>query len=398
MRILLAGGGTGGHLYPALSLARALSGAPADPGRCKPGETIPQIELQLDLETREGAPSILLVSSHAELDAGVLAETRIATARVASGPISRSSLIAAAGGLAANSVGVMQALPIVARFKPDVVIATGGYASVPVVAAAATLRTARRLPKVKIAIVEPNAMPGLANRTLAKVADEVWGTYAETGPYFPGKFVRIGTPIRPEFYAPPPKADARRRLNLDPDRRTLLVFGGSQGSRRINVAVSAMAARRRLPTDWQVLHVAGKRDFEWMAAERRSEPNDNRYVVLPYLDDMALGFAAADAIVSRAGASTLAEIAISGIASILVPYPHAAEDHQTKNAAAFVSRGAALVIADERLDADALYWALVELLDDDKRETMAAAARGLSQPRALHHMVERILTGGIGSR
>jgi UDP-N-acetylglucosamine--N-acetylmuramyl-(pentapeptide) pyrophosphoryl-undecaprenol N-acetylglucosamine transferase len=239
---------------------------------------------------------------------------------------------------------------------------------------------------------------GLANRTLAKVVDEVWGTYAETGPYFPGKFVRIGTPIRPEFYAPPAKADARRRLGLDPDRRTLLVFGGSQGSRRINVATSAMAARRRLPPDWQVLHVAGKRDFEWMAAERRSEPNDNRYILLPYLDDMALGFAAADAVVARAGASTLAEIAVSGIASILVPYPHAAEDHQTKNAAAFVSRGAALVIADERLDADALYWALVELLDDDKREIMAAAARGLSQPRALHHMVERILTGGIGSR
>ncbi len=381
-----------------MSLARALSGAPADPGRCKPGETIPQIELKLNLDMRDGAPSLLFVTGRGDLDSGVMADANIATARVASGPLSRTSLVAAAGGLAANSVGVVQALPIVARFRPDVIVATGGYASVPVVTAAAMLRSARRLPHLRIAIVEPNAMPGRANRALGKFADEVWGTYAETGPYFPGKFVRIGTPVRPEFYAPVAKVDARRRLGLDPTRRTLLAFGGSQGSRRINIAVSGMAARRRLPPDWQVLHVAGKRDYEWMAAERTSEPNENRYVVLPYLDDMALAFAAADAVVARAGASTLAEIAVSGLASILVPYPHAADDHQSKNAAAFVARGAALVVADERLDADTLYWALVELLDDEKRAAMADAARGLSQPRALHHMVERILTGGIGSR
>ena len=381
-----------------MSLARALSGGPADPGRCKPGETLPQIELKLDIEPRDGAPTLLFVTGNAEMDAGVLADANIPTARVASGPLSRTSFVAAAGGLAANSAGVMQALPIVAKFKPDVVVATGGYASVPVVTAAAMLRAARRLPNLRIAIVEPNAMPGRANRALGKFADEVWGTYAETGPYFPGKFVRIGTPVRPEFYAPPPKADARRRLSLDPGRHTLLAFGGSQGSRRINVAVSAMAARRRLPPDWQILHVAGKRDFEWMAAERRSEPNDNGYIVLPYLDDMALAFAAADAVVARAGASTLAEVACSGLASILVPYPHASDDHQAKNAAAFVARGAAIVVADERLDADSLYWAFVELADDDKREAMSAAARGLSQPRALHHMVERILTGGIGNR
>jgi UDP-N-acetylglucosamine--N-acetylmuramyl-(pentapeptide) pyrophosphoryl-undecaprenol N-acetylglucosamine transferase len=402
MRIILAGGGTGGHLYPALSLARALSGAPADPGLCKPGETIPQIELQLgpaavDFTSTE-APRLLFISSTGDLDAGMLADANIPTAAVMSRPLSRTSIFAAAAGLAGNTLGVAQAMPLVARFRPDVLIATGGYASVPVVTAAALLRTARRLPDLKIALVEPNAFPGVANRFLCRAADEVWGAYAETGIFFPGKFVRTGIPVRPEFYTAPSKADARRRLNLDPARTTVLAFGGSQGARTINVAVSAMVARRRLPPEWQILHVTGKRDFEWMAAERNAEQNDNRYLVLPYMDDIALAYAASDAVIARAGASTLGELAVSGLPALLVPYPHAAEDHQRKNAQVFASRGAAAIIDDAALDADTLYWALLDIMGEDKRAAMAAAARGLSQPRALHHMVERILTGGIGKR
>jgi UDP-N-acetylglucosamine--N-acetylmuramyl-(pentapeptide) pyrophosphoryl-undecaprenol N-acetylglucosamine transferase len=396
MRILLAGGGTGGHLYPVLSLARALSGAPADPGLCKPGETMPQIELGLDLH--DGAPTLLFVSSTGALDAGMLADARIPTATVASSPLSRTSVFSAALGLAGNAVGVAQAMPLVARFRPDVIIASGGYASVPVVSAAAMLRTARQLPGLKIALIEPNAMPGVANRALSRAADEVWGAYADTAAYFPGKFVKTGVPVRPEFYAPVAKADARKRLGLDPGRSTVLVFGGSQGARKINVAVSAMVARRRLPSEWQVLHVTGKRDYEWMAAERKAEHNENRYIAAAYLDDMALAHAASDVVVSRAGASSLAEFAVSGLPALLVPYPHASEDHQRKNAQVFEARGAAIIIEDASLDADTLYWALLDIMNDDKRAAMSAAARGLSQPRALHHMVERILLGGIGKR
>lgn len=379
-----------------LSLARALSGAPADPGRCKPGETVPQIELALDLH--DAAPALLFVSSDSALDAGVLADAHVPTATVTSRPLSRTSPLAAAAGLGGNAVGVAQALPIVARFRPDVIIASGGYASVPVVTAAAMLRLARRLPGLKIALIEPNALPGVANRALSRAADEVWGAYADTALYFPGKFVKTGIPVRPEFYNPLPKADARRRLGLDPNRSTVLVFGGSQGARKINVAVSAMVARRRLPPEWQVLHITGKRDYEWMAAERKAEHNDNKYLAMAYLDDMAVAHAASDVVVSRAGASSLAEFAVSGLPALLVPYPHAAEDHQRKNADVFVARGAAVVVDDAALDADTLYWALLDIMGDDKRATMSAASRGLSQPRALHLMVERILLGGIGKR
>jgi UDP-N-acetylglucosamine--N-acetylmuramyl-(pentapeptide) pyrophosphoryl-undecaprenol N-acetylglucosamine transferase len=135
-----------------------------------------------------------------------------------------------------------------------------------------------------------------------------------------------------------------------------------------------------------------------MAAERKAEHNDNRYIAVGYLDDMALAHAAADVVVSRAGASTLAENAVSGLPALLVPYPHASEDHQRKNAQVFAARGAAIIVEDAELEADSLYWALLDIMTGDKRATMSAAARGLSQPRALHHMVERILLGGIGQR
>jgi len=204
--------------------------------------------------------------------------------------------------------------------------------------------------------------------------------------------------VRPEFYSLLPAADARKRLRLDPDKRTILVFGGSQGARTINVAASSLIARRRLPPDWQMLHIAGSRDHEWMAAERAAEPNGNRYVLLPHLAEMALAYAAADVAVCRAGASTLAELGTCGLGALLIPYPYAAEGHQRKNAAAFAAVGAAVTMEDGELDADTLYWKLVEIMDDARLLAMRSAAAGLARPRALSDMVERILTGQVGRR
>ncbi len=325
-------------------------------------------------------------------------EFDVPTASVDSRPISRSSLRDAAGGVFGNVRGVAQAMPLVASFKPDVVIGAGGYASVPVVAAAAMLRGTGALRGVRIAVMNPDVTPGLANRALAAFADEVWCAYASTAPSFGRKFVLTGTPVRPEFYRLPPKADARRRLGLSPDRRTILIFGGSLGARTINVAASALVSRRRLPADWQVLHIAGARDHEWMAAERSAEPNDNRYVLTTHLAEMALAYAAADLAVCRAGASTLAELATTGTPSILIPYPYAAEQHQRKNAQAFVAAGAAETIDDAGLDPDVLYWKLVELMDASRLAAMGIAATRLAQPDALAHMIERITSGRIGSR
>jgi UDP-N-acetylglucosamine--N-acetylmuramyl-(pentapeptide) pyrophosphoryl-undecaprenol N-acetylglucosamine transferase len=262
--------------------------------------------------------------------------------------------------------------------------------------AAATLRTARVLRGTKIALIEPNVEPGRANRLMANVADEVWGAYAETGKFFPKKFVLTGIPVRPEIAARPTQVEARRSLGLDPKLTTVLIFGGSQGSRTINVAASAMIARRRLPRTWQVLHASGERDHEWMKAERKVETSGNRYHLVKYLDDMA--HAAADVAVCRAGASTLAELAAVGLPSILIPYPHAADDHQRKNARLFVAHNAAVVIEDTNLDPDSLYWALVNALDPDKNVVMRLGSAQLAHPRALDIMIERIIKGKIGTR
>ena len=386
-------------MYPALSLAKALSGAPADPGLCSPIPiaVAPGTPLRLKLNGPEDdGPALLLVTGRSDLDDRVLSDFDVPVTAVESRPISRSSLRAAASGLLGNVRGVAQALPIVAKFRPDLVIGAGGYASVPVLAAAAMMRSAGSLRGAKIVVLNPDVAPGLANRTLAAMADEVWCAYAATERYFPRKFVLMGTPVRPEFYALPPPPVARKRLGLDPDRLTILVFGGSQGARSINVATSAMVARRRLPATWQVLHITGERDSEWMTAERNVDRNENRYVLLPYLAEMPLAYAAADVAVCRAGASTLAELATAGVPAILIPYPFAAEDHQRKNAEAFEQVDAAAILDDAALDPDSLYWKLVEVTAQDRLEAMRAAVAQLARPRALHDMVERILTSRIG--
>ena len=357
-----------------------------------------RLRLDQPAEVHDGTPELLLVTGRGDVDERMRGEFDVPIAQVDSRPISRSSLRAAAGGLFGNVRGVAQAMPLVSSFRPDVVIGAGGYASVPVVAAAAMLRGAGALRATRIAVMNPDVAPGLANRALATVADEVWCAYQATAPFFGRKFVLTGTPVRPEFYALMPPQDARKRLGLDPHRTTVLVFGGSQGARTINVAASALVARRRLPGAWQVLHIAGERDHEWMAAERSAEPNDNRYVLLPHLAEMALAYAAADVAVCRAGASTLAELATCGLPAVLVPYPYAAENHQRKNAEAFAGAGAAAIVDDADLDPDALYWKLVELIDDSRLAMMGTAARGLARPRALSDMVERILTGQVGGR
>jgi UDP-N-acetylglucosamine--N-acetylmuramyl-(pentapeptide) pyrophosphoryl-undecaprenol N-acetylglucosamine transferase len=346
----------------------------------------------------DGGPELLLVTGRGDIDEHLRHEFDVPIAAVDSRPISRSSLRAAASGLFGNVRGLAQAMPLVSNFKPDVVVGAGGYASVPVVAAAAMLRGAGALRETRIAVMNPDVAPGLANRALSAFADEVWCAYEATAPFFGRKYVLTGTPVRPEFYALLQPADARKRLGLDPARKTILIFGGSQGARTINVAASALVSRRRLPVEWQVLHISGERDNEWMAAERSAEPNDNRYVLLSHLAEMALAYAAADVAVCRAGASTLAELATCGVPSILVPYPYAAENHQRKNADAFAVAGAASIVTDADLDPDALYWKLVEIMDDARLASMGAAARGLCKPHALSDMVERILIGRIGRR
>lgn len=364
LRVAFTGGGTGGHVYPSLAIDDALR---AD---YRPDAYEPRF-----FGNRRGLEATLVKT--------------MPIAFIPSAALQRRLSLATLRTVFANLAGVAVALGELARFRPLMVVATGGYVCFPVVVAARILR-ALRVVRCKIALLEINAKPGLTNKLLAPLVDEVWATYEASRPAFGAKMVVTGTPTRASLARLAEKAVARERLGLDPARTTIVAMGGSQGARSINEAVAALVTRRTLPDDWQVLHVSGERDYAYMQAEEREPAPGNRVRLVAYLDDPADAYAAADVVIARAGASTLAELAQTGSPSILVPYPFAAEQHQAHNAALFAERGAAVVLADDELSGDRLWWTLREVLDPLRSDAMRDAARALAPADAAAAIVERI--------
>ncbi len=364
MNIVFAAGGTGGHVYPAVAVADALA----------------------------GRATVLFIGAADRPEANLVPQAGYAFDAISSRPLARGASLDTLRTFGANAIGMMQAARLLAAAKPDIVIATGGYVCFPVMAAARGLRGVRRI-HARLALLEPNVRPGLTNRLLAPLVDEVWGAYAQV----PGsrgsiarKYVRTGVPVRARVLQRTNRIEAARRLGLDPNRRTILAIGGSQGARSINEAVAALVTRRGLPRDWQVLHVSGERDYTYMLAEEREPFGDNRLVLVAYLADLADAYAACDLVLSRAGASTLGELAALGMPAVLVPYPFAAEDHQTANARAFEAAGAAVVLADRELNADSLWWTLRDAMDPARLAAMRAAARSLAPGDPVAAIVARI--------
>ncbi|MDP9016840.1 MAG: hypothetical protein M3N19_00780, partial [Candidatus Eremiobacteraeota bacterium] len=222
------------------------------------------------------------------------------------------------------------------------------------------------------------------------LVDEVWGAFQTAATSFGAKYHQTGIPVRASLRVLPDRSDAAKWLGLDPKKRTIFAVGGSQGARSLNEAVTALVTRRALPEDWQVLHLCGERDYEYMKAEQREPFGKNTVVLIPYLNDPAEAYAVSDIVVARAGASTLGELACIGIPSVLVPYPHAADDHQTVNAHAFVDSGAAVMIEDSALDGDQLWWTLREAFEPGRLEQMREAARALAPQDALAAILSRL--------
>ncbi len=364
LRVAFAGGGTGGHVYPALAIDDALRAAhPAD-------------EYEARFFGNEHGLEATLVKT-------------VPLTFVSSAPLQRSFSLSTLRTVIANAAGVVAALRALARFRPTMVVATGGYVCFPVVVAARILRLLR-IVRCRIALLEINVTPGLTNRLLTPLVDEVWTTYAASEKSFGRKAVVTGAPVRASLRIAKDAPSARDRLGLDPERTTVVTMGGSQGARSINEAVAALVTRRTLPDDWQVLHVSGERDFAYMQAEER-EPAAGNYVrLVPYLDDPADAYAAADVVIARSGASTLAELAVTGTPSVLIPYPHAADQHQAHNAALFADAGAAVVLNDAELDGDRLWWTLREVLDPDRNAAMRKSARSLATRNAEGAIAARI--------
>jgi len=287
---------------------------------------------------------------------------------------------AVVGGLAAL-LAVGAALRTIRRFRPQVVVGVGGYASVPLVIAA-------RLLRVPTLLLEQNVIPGATNRILGRFAQRVCTSFRETATSFPGaRVVCTGNPVREEVLA---VAAARAaRSSSAPPRAMLLVVGGSGGAHRLNVAtVEAVARLGSRGREIRIVHQTGAADAA--ETQRRYGEIGADAEARPFFTDMAALYEKADLVLCRAGATTIAELLIVGLPAILVPYPYAADDHQRRNAEAVQAGGAATLILDRDLSPERLADELVRLLDDaDRRQQMGAAARALGRPEASRLVAEQ---------
>jgi len=369
MRVLIAAGGTGGHIYPGITIAQTLQ------------ERRPDVD-------------ILFVGTARGLEADLVPRAGFAFAPIPAHYLRRRVSLDVLRTVGTAFRGVMEARRIVRRFRPHVAVGTGGYVAGPVMAAAL-------LARVPVVLQEQNAYPGLTNRLLSRWAALVALGQPEAAQHLSlrARTVITGNPIRRDVVTRT-RAEGREALGLDAQRPTLLVFGGSQGTRTINEALLEAAPDLMERLGVQILHQTGRAGFAAVTAAARqrwaghgaAQPAVERgpeHVVLgrwhlvPFIHDMPAAYAAADLVVCRAGAITLAEITARGLPAVLVPYPYAAEGHQEANARALAEAGAAVVVRDQELNGATLAQAVSGMLADPHRlERMAAASRRLGRPDA----------------
>lgn len=359
MKVLIAGGGTGGHVFPGIAVAEELRRSRRD-------------------------ADIVFVGGRRGLEAVVVPEAGFRIRYILARGFARGAWWRWPVAAIANAIGVLQALAIVAMERPDVVLGTGGYVSAPVAVAAWLLRR-------PLLIQEQNSVPGLANRWLARLADEVHLSFVEARTYFARKdHLKVtGNPIR-AYVLSGEKSAAYAEFGLQAGKPTLFVFGGSRGAHRINEA--ALDAMRRLKGRVEVQWIlqTGREDYDWAKGivEREGLPAK----VMPFLTRIHLAYAAADLVVCRSGAMTLAEISACGTPAILVPYPYAAHDHQLTNATNLVDRGAAAMILDRELTGERLAQEIAHWLSDRPAlSQMSSNARRFARPDAAEKIARSIV-------
>jgi UDP-N-acetylglucosamine--N-acetylmuramyl-(pentapeptide) pyrophosphoryl-undecaprenol N-acetylglucosamine transferase len=341
MRAILAGGGTGGHVIPALAIAQELR--------------------------EHHQAEILFIGTARGIENRLVPAAGFSLRLIEVGALNKVSLKTRIKTLVGLPLAIAASRGILAEFAPDVVIGVGGYASGPAMLAAYF----RGTPTL---VFEPNVVPGFANRMVARLVSGAAVHFEETKEYFRNATV-TGVPVRPAFFQIP----ERRYANNQP---TLLVFGGSQGAHAINVAMmhSAPQLLRRTP-GIRIVHQTGERDYN--AVQAAYEKLGGAAEVHRFIDDMPGFFARADLLLCRSGASTVAEITAAGKPAVFVPFPHAADDHQRVNAQALEKAGAAVVLEETRLDQVWLADTVTALLDDPPRlARMSHVARSLSHPQA----------------
>lgn len=364
MRIIISGGGTGGHIYPALAIASALK------------ERVPAID-------------ILYVGTKKGLENKIVPQAGLKFKTIDISGIDRSSMLKAGKSLAKFPISLWQARDIIKDFNPDIIVGTGGYVSYPIVLAGTIFGN-------KTVIHEQNAFPGLANRNLAKRVDYVMVTFPEAEKYLNNANIKVtGLPVRKEITEVDPD-EARISLNFAKDIFTLVAFGGSRGAMSINKAMLKVVEKYQAESI-QIVWITGEAVFKDIKQDLALRVDKNRMIcnlkLLPYMYNIQEALAIADLAVCRSGASTICELEALGLPAILIPYPYATDNHQEKNARALLQKKAVEMVIDEFLDGDTLYNK-IEALRNNRRQLQIMKKNLLQEakPNALKDIVDLILS------
>jgi UDP-N-acetylglucosamine--N-acetylmuramyl-(pentapeptide) pyrophosphoryl-undecaprenol N-acetylglucosamine transferase len=354
MRCVIAGGGTGGHLFPGIAIAEAFVG-------------------------REKENEVLFIGTERGIEAKVLPRGKFSLRTIRAKPIQGKSLLDKSKAIWSLPMAVSEACSILKEFRPQLVLGVGGYASGPTLLAAFLLG-------MKRAIQEQNVMPGMTNRILKWFSQRIFVSFEEAKKYFPNeKTIVTGNPIRKEFLATLQKDDEMLKQK---DRFTLLVFGGSAGAHRINQAmIEALDHLRGIKSSLKIIHQTGNEDFDFVLKGYREK--EFEAFVKPFIEDLATYYRISDLVLCRSGASTVAELAVCGKAALLIPYPYAAHGHQLINAKKLVDLGAARMVLDQALTGKIMARTILHLYDHpEERARMEGAIRRLGRPRAAEEIVD----------
>ncbi len=351
MKVIIAGGGTGGHLFPGIAIAEEF--------------------LKRDIKN-----NVLFIGTERGIEKRVLGDMGLPLRTLDVEGIKGRSFFKSFGAMLKIPRSLIQSYRLIREFCPDIVMGVGGYASGPVVITAHFLG-------IKTAVAEQNALPGITNRILGKFVDRIFLTFPETKKWFPEeKTVISGNPIRAAFFT------EVRKPEKAPDRFTLLIFGGSQGAHSINMKVlDALLYLEGIIDKLKIIHQTGNNDFQHVSEFYRSHGVDAD--VLPFIRDMARAYMSSDLLICRAGATSIAEITASGKAAILIPFPYAAGDHQTKNAEALMYAGASLMIRETGLSGKILAETIEYLYNNpEKIKDMEEKSALLGNPGAATNIVD----------
>ncbi|MBF8807684.1 MAG: undecaprenyldiphospho-muramoylpentapeptide beta-N-acetylglucosaminyltransferase [Enterococcus lacertideformus] len=357
MKILVTGGGTGGHIYPALAFVNYV-------------------------KKQEPNTEFMYVGAKRGLENKIVPQTGIPFHTLEIQGFQRKVSLTNVKTIQLFFKSIYEAKKILKDFKPDIVIGTGGYVSGAVVYAASKLG----IPTI---IHEQNSVPGMTNKFLSRYVDRIALSFMDAAPFFPEeKSSLIGNP-RAQEVADMNKSRILENFGLDPEKKTVLIFGGSQGALKINQAVTEFLTTFDR-SDYQILYASGERYYQEI--KKKVSPSTN-VSIQPYISKMAEVMAASDLLVGRAGATSIAELTALGLPAILIPSPYVTNDHQTKNALSLVNANAAKMIKDDELDGQTLKLAIEEIMSNDTlQKQMSAASKEQGIPDASERMYNLVIT------